>query len=104
MEIKRKRYIQRKRRVRSRIEGSPERPRLSVFRSNKYVYAQIIDDIKGVTLVSAHGIDPKIGGEEIAKKAIKKKIESVVFDRGGFKYHGRVMAVAVAAREGGLKL
>lgn len=103
MEIKRKRYIQRKRRVRARVEGSKDVPRLSVFRSNKFVYAQIIDDAKMVTLLSAKGEDPKKVGEEIAKKAIKAKIKAIVFDRGAFRYHGRVKAVADAAREGGLK-
>ena len=103
MEIKKKRYIQRKKRVRSRVKGTATSPRLSVFRSNKYVYAQLIDDLKAVTLASAKGDDSKKVGDEIAKKALKAKIKTVVFDRGAFKYHGRVKAVAEAAREGGLK-
>lgn len=102
METNAKRYTQRKRRVRAKMLNNIKRPRLSIFRSNKYIYAQIIDDIKMITLASAKGEDPKKVGEEIAKKAIKLKIKNVVFDRGAFRYHGRVKAVALAAREGGL--
>jgi len=75
---------------------------LSVFRSNKYVYAQVINDVKAVTLAAAKGEDPTEVGEEIAKKALTKKIKDVVFDRGRFRYHGRVKVLAEAARKGGL--
>ena len=112
-EIKAKRYDQRKRRVRAKILGSATRPRLSVFRSNAHIYAQIINDDKGVTLVAASDVKTKkagkkvetaeIIGEEIAKKALTKKIKTVVFDRNGFMYHGRVKAVAEGARKGGLE-
>jgi large subunit ribosomal protein L18 len=98
---------------RARIFGTSERPRLSVFRSNRHIYAQIIDDTKGVTLVSASDFQiSKIKGtkQEIARavgrlvgeKAMKKKIKKVVFDRGKFRYHGRVKALAEGAREAGL--
>jgi len=87
------------------IAGTGDRPRLSVFKSNKYLYAQIIDDAKGKTLVSTHGEKTKGAeiGEKIAKLAITKKIRSVVFDRNGFVYHGRIKALADGARKGGLK-
>ena len=103
-------------RVRNHISGTSERPRLNVFRSLNNIYAQIIDDSKGVTLVSASSQDKgfdkyggnieaaKTVGETIAKRAIEKGIQEVVFDRGGYIYHGRVAAVAEAAREAGLKL
>ena len=115
LEIKAKRYGQRKRRVRSRIVGTEARPRLSVFRSNTHIYAQVIDDIKMVTLVSFSDLkmkkDAKMNkvvlaekvGEEIAKLALAKKIKSVTFDRNGFRFHGRVKAVAEGARKGGLE-
>jgi large subunit ribosomal protein L18 len=101
-------------RVRAKISGTPECPRLVVFRSNKNIEAQIIDDVKGVTLVSASSVQLKLSnggnvegaklvGAEIAKLAKAKKITNVVFDRGGYIYHGRVQALADAAREGGLK-
>ncbi|MBR4474217.1 MAG: 50S ribosomal protein L18 [Oscillospiraceae bacterium] len=102
-------------RVRSKISGTPERPRLSVFRSENNIYAQIIDDVAGNTLVSAStvekGFEGSGGNIEAAKKigalvaerALKKGIEEVVFDRGGYIYHGRVQALADGAREGGLK-
>jgi large subunit ribosomal protein L18 len=104
-------------RVRQRLSGTPERPRLAVFRSLKHIYAQIIDDTAGRTLVSATDIESGIRsqkdgkkksevaglvGEALAKKAKEQGIESVVFDRSGFKYHGRVKAFAEAARKGGL--
>ena len=95
----------RHRRVRAKINGTAEVPRLCVFRSNKYIYAQIIDDEKNKTLASAKAelkSADKVG-EEVAKKAIKQKIKKVVFDRGGYKYHGRVKALADAARSAGLK-
>ena len=89
--------LRRHRRVRGQIAGTPERPRLNVFRSAKHIYAQIIDDKNGVTLAAQ-----KVGAA-IAKKAIEKSITEVVFDRGGYIYHGRVQALAEGAREGGLK-
>ena len=102
-------------RVRGKISGTPERPRLNVFRSNANIYAQIIDDVNGVTLVAANtlekGFEGATGNAEAAKKvgatlaerALAKGIEEVVFDRGGYVYHGRVAALADGAREGGLK-
>ena len=102
-------------RVRNHIAGTAARPRLNVFRSLKNIYAQIIDDEKGVTLVSASSKDKgfsqyggnveaaKAIGSAVAKKAIEKGITEVVFDRGGYIYHGRVAALAEAAREAGLK-
>ena len=84
-------------RVRSKISGTAERPRLSVFRSENHIYAQIIDDVAGNTLVSASTV------ENVAERALKKGIEEVVFDRGGYIYHGRVQALADGAREAGLK-
>lgn len=105
-------------RVRLRINGTPERPRLAVFRSNAHIYAQIIDDVNGVTLVASSTLDPSIKaefsyggnvtaatavGKQIAERALEKNIDTVVFDRGGYVYHGRVKAVAEAAREAGLK-
>lgn len=76
--------------------------RLSVFRSNRYIYAQVIDDVKGVTLAAARGELPVKVGEEVAQKALKKKVKDVVFDRGRYRYHGRVKVLAEAARKGGL--
>ena len=105
----------RHKRVRTKISGTPECPRLCVFRSNTNVYAQIIDDTKGVTLVQASTLDKEVKtkhsnkeaakevGTLIAKRALEKNIENVVFDRGGYIYHGVVKEVAEAAREGGLK-
>ena len=108
--------VRRHKRVRNKISGTAERPRLCVFRSNANIEAQIIDDVKGVTLVSATSLDKelklkngsnieaaKVVGAEIAKRAKKAKITAVVFDRGGYLYHGRVKALAEAAREGGLE-
>ncbi|MDQ0360048.1 50S ribosomal protein L18 [Breznakia pachnodae] len=109
--------VERKRRharVRTKINGTPECPRLNVFRSNAHIHAQIIDDVNGKTLVSASSLSMKIEkggnveaatkvGQEIANLAKKAKIENVVFDRGGYIYHGRVKALAEAAREAGLK-
>lgn len=103
--VKRQKRITRHRRVRAIIKGTKERPRLSVFRSNKYIYAQLIDDAKGATLLSAKGVKKaalKIG-ESLAKKALEKGIKKVVFDRGGYKYHGQVRALAEGARGGGLE-
>ncbi len=106
----------RHRRVRLKISGDSQFPRLAVYRSTKHIYAQIIDDTKGVTLASssskvkelnlAHGGNieaAKVVGADIAKKALDKGIECVVFDRGGFLFHGRVAALAEAAREAGLQ-
>ncbi|MBK7128445.1 MAG: 50S ribosomal protein L18 [Crocinitomicaceae bacterium] len=104
-----------KRRIRKNIFGTAEQPRLSVFRSNKEIYAQIIDDEKGVTLVACssyknQSVDGKnkseqaaVIGRELAEKAVKAGVSSVVFDRNGYQYHGRVKALADGAREGGLK-
>lgn len=83
--------------------GTKDRPRLNVFRSNKAIFAQIIDDERGITLVSEKGKIGKEVGIEIAKKAIKHKIKKVVFDKNGYKYHGKIKAVADGAREGGLE-
>ena len=103
----------RHRRVRKKVLGTADRPRLAVYRSNRHIYAQLIDDFAGATLLSASSLangdgDPKARaksvGSQIAEKAKKAGIERVVFDRGGFKYHGRVQAVAEGAREGGLEL
>jgi large subunit ribosomal protein L18 len=105
-------------RIRKRLTGSQVRPRLAVFRSNKHIYAQIIDDSKGATLTAASSLDAdakkdlKAGGNVAAAKAVgklvaqrakAKGIEAVLFDRGGYLYHGRVKALAEAAREAGLK-
>jgi len=109
--------VRRHRRVRKKIAGSPERPRLAVFRSNKHIYAQAIDDLSGRTLFSASTMDASLRGGSTAtvdaarqvgkllgERAKAAGINAVVFDRGGFKYHGRVAAVADGAREAGLEL
>jgi len=105
-------------RIRNKISGSTERPRLCVYRSSRYIYAQIVDDSQGKTLAAASTIEKdlrgeckgtgnieasKLVGKKIAERAKSKGIETVVFDRGGYLYHGRVKAVAEAARESGLK-
>ena len=101
-------------RVRQKVSGTSEKPRLCVFRSNKHISAQVIDDVKGVTLVSSSSVALKLSdggnvegakkvGEDIAKKCLEKKIDTVVFDRAGYIYHGRVKALADAARSAGLK-
>ena len=101
-------------RVRKKISGTPDRPRLCVFRSNKHIYAQIIDDVAGNTLVAASSVEKDFGigsnkeaarkvGKLVAERALAKGIEEVVFDRGGYIYHGRVQELAEGAREGGLK-
>ncbi len=107
--------LKRHKRVRSKISGTTERPRLAVYRSNAHIYAQIIDDIKGVTLFSASTVEKdfegigsnkeaaKQVGKRIAEKALAGGITEVVFDRGGYIYHGRVSELAAGAREGGLK-
>ena len=110
--------VKRHARVRKNLFGTPERPRLCVFRSNKNISAQVIDDVNGVTLVSASSLDKELKaeigyggnkeaakkvGEAVAKRALEKGIEEVCFDRGGFLYHGRVAELADGAREAGLK-
>ena len=119
MAIKDKRKYRRLRirnRVRKIVKGSPERPRLAVFRSNKEIYAQLIDDLTGKTISAASSLEKEIADQKVtkseqaklvggllAKKAKESKVETVVFDRGGYLYHGRVKALAEAARAGGLK-
>lgn len=121
LKIKKQKRIQRHTRIRSRVKGTAARPRLSVFKSNGYIYAQIINDEIGATLAHAQDLNEKelekiksndlAGkianaykvGQIIAKRALGKGVENVVFDRGGYKYYGRVKAVADGAREGGLK-
>ena len=102
-------------RVRKKISGTPECPRLSVFRSLQHIYAQLIDDVNGVTIAAASSVEKDFAqyggnksaarkvGELVAKRAIEKGVENVVFDRGGYIYHGRVQELAEGAREGGLK-
>jgi large subunit ribosomal protein L18 len=115
---KNKERVGRHRRIRKKVAGNPERPRLSVFRSLNNIYAQVIDDAQGVTLVSASSLEPgikeqmvnidgkipisKLVGQLVAKRAMEKDISTVVFDRGGYKYHGRVKSLADGAREQGL--
>ena len=94
---------ERQARVRTRLRARSDRPRLSVFRSLKFIYAQIIDDLKGITLAAAQGKDPKEVGQKLAETAKKKKIIKVVFDRGAYQYHGRIKILADAARSGGLE-
>lgn len=100
---KQQKIARRHNKIRSTLSGTSERPRLSVFRSNKFIYAQIIDDVKGHTLTQASANDAKKVGVEIAKKAKALKIDKVVFDRGGYLYTGKIKAVADSAREGGLQ-
>lgn len=113
---KKKVRFKHKARIRSSVVGTPERPRFLVFRSNQHIYAQLVDDIKGRTLASASSMESdfsakgkssiegaKAVGSLLAKRAIAKKVSTVCFDRGGYVYHGRVRAVADAAREEGLK-
>ncbi len=107
MLFKQKQRKRRHNRVRAKIKGTSDRPRLCVFCSNKYIYGYIIDDNKGATLAAARQQKAVEGarkvGKKIAEDAKGKKIDKVVFDRGGYKYHGRVKALAEGAREGGLK-
>ncbi len=111
-ETRQKRHL----RIRQNISGTSTTPRLAVFRSNENIYAQVIDDVNGVTLASASSIDKELKlakgsnieaatqvGALVAKRALAKNIEKIVFDRGGYLYHGRVKALAEAAREAGLK-
>jgi large subunit ribosomal protein L18 len=113
---KEQRRVSIKKRIRKIVNGTPERPRLTVFRSNKQIYAQLIDDKAGKTLVAASSAEKgiaeqkvnkieqaKLVGNLVAEKAVAAGIESVVFDRNGYLYHGRVKSLAEAAREGGLK-
>ena len=108
--------FRRKRSIRKKVEGSTERPRLSVYRSLNHIYAQVIDDVSGKTLAAASTLSPELKdgkgkkrelakevGKLVAKKCQEAKIGAVVFDRNGFMYHGRIAAVAEGAREGGLK-
>ena len=110
--------IARQKRVRKTVKGTPERPRLNVYRSTNNIYVQIVDDINRITLVSASTIDKELKGtlsstsnkdaakkvgELAAKRALEKGIDTVVFDRGGYIYHGRIQELAEAAREAGLK-
>jgi len=108
--------LARRKRVRLKVLGTPEKPRLNIFRSARHIYVQLIDDTEARTLIAACSLSPELKdepkgniagakkvGELIAKKAVEKGITKVVFDRNGFKYHGQVKAVADAAREGGLK-
>lgn len=102
-------------RIRNKIQGTPNRPRLSVFRSNKAIYCQLIDDLSGITMVSASSMEENISaggtkkeqsrkvGQLLAKRALANNIINVVFDRSGYLYHGRVKELADGAREGGLK-
>jgi large subunit ribosomal protein L18 len=111
---KRQRRLRRRRRVRARIVGSAERPRLSVYRSNRGVFAQLVDDAAGHTLAAVNWTEPELrklsasaqakrAGELLAERAKSADVQSCVFDRGGYRFHGRVKALAEGAREGGLK-
>ncbi len=112
--LRKKRHM----RIRNKVSGTPERPRLNVFRSLKNIYAQIIDDLNGQTLVYVSSLDPEVKGdngktgnidtarqvgEVLARRALDNDIREVIFDRGGYRYHGRVKALAEGARENGLK-
>ena len=117
-EIIQARRVRRQRRVRKRIFGTPERPRLAVFRSSKHIYAQVIDDVDGRTLATASTVEPDVKGQQayggnkaaasvvgrvLAERAKQAGIDRVCFDRRSYKYHGRVQALAEAAREAGLQ-
>jgi len=118
IDIKKQARIKRKKRIRKKILGTSEKPRLSVFRSSRQIYAQIINDIDGCTLVSASSLEKKVKeqpafenkiavahfiGKLVGERAIEKGLKEVIFDRNGFLYHGRVQAVSKGAREAGLK-
>lgn len=105
-------------RIRKKLKGTQDRPRMNIFRSAKHIYVQVIDDFRGMTLVSASTVDTlvrkdvrnggnveaaKLVGKTVAERALAKGIEKVVFDRGGYRYHGRIKALADAAREAGMK-
>lgn len=111
-QYKKEKRVSRHNRIRAKVSGTAERPRLAVFRSNLYIYAQLIDDVAGKTLAASDSRKQKGAtltekatavGTEIAEKANKAKVTEVVFDRGGFRYQGTVLALAEAARSGGLK-
>lgn len=118
-ELQKKRRLRRKKQIRNKAAGSPDRPRLTVSKSLKHIYVQMIDDTKGHTVVSASSLDEevrgkvtpkttktelsKLVGEAVAKKAAEKNVKTAVFDRNGYLYHGRVKALADAARKAGLK-
>ena len=117
LQFKKEARLRRKQRVRKKVFGTPDRPRLSVFRSARHIYAQIIDDSRGLTIVAASSMEKELRdasksgdkravaveiGKRIAGRAKEKGISKVVFDRGGFMYHGRVKALSDGAREGGL--
>ena len=117
MNIRQQARLKRKKRIRKKIHGTPQRPRLSVFRSARHIYAQIIDDSEGRTLMAASTIDPqakeapkfenkvaaaKFVGKQIGERALQKGIKEVVFDRNGFLYHGRIKSLSEGAREAGL--
>lgn len=112
--LRKKRHM----RIRSRISGTADQPRLNVFRSSRQIYAQVIDDLSGTTMVSASSLDPELAGkleglnknekakqvgDLLAKRALGKGVVTVIFDRGGYRFHGRVKALADGAREAGLK-
>jgi large subunit ribosomal protein L18 len=110
---KRQQRLRRRRRVRARVVGSAERPRLSVYRSNRGIFAQLVDDVAGTTITAVQWTEPELrelgkgeqsakAGELLAQRAKAAGIESAVFDRGGYQYHGRVKAFAEGVREGGL--
>ena len=118
LDLKKQARLKRKKRIRKHLVGTQERPRLNVFRSSKHIYAQVIDDDQGNTLITASTLDAEIKaglngkaksaraglvGTLVAKRALEKGIKQVVFDRGGYQYHGRVKALAEAARQAGLK-
>ena len=115
---KNKARLKRHLRIRKNVTGTAERPRLNIFRSSKHIYAQLIDDVEGITIAQASTLDPQLKetvenggnvtaarqvGELVAKRAVEKNIKRVVFDRGGYLYHGRIQALADAAREAGLE-
>lgn len=115
---KNKKRVLRHKKIRNRLQGTPERPRLNVFRSSNHIYAQIIDDVAGNTIASVSTIDKelcdevktltkkeaaRVIGKAVAKKAIEKGVKEVIFDRGGYVYHGRIAELAEGARESGLK-
>lgn len=118
MKLSRRESVQRRhRRIRKKVNGNPERPRLSIFRSNNHIYAQVIDDVSQHTIVASSTLEPNLKGESspgrgckasaavgklVAERALEKGIVKVVFDRGGNIYHGRIKALAEAAREAGL--
>ena len=112
---KQQRRLRRRRRIRAKVRGSAERPRLSVYRSNRGIFAQLVDDDAGTTIAAVNwteselrGLDPmeqaKTAGQALAKRASEAGVSICVFDRSGYRYHGRVKALAEGAREGGLKL